>query len=85
MKTFKNLFPQICSFENLLLAARKARRGKRYKASTARFELELEKELLCLQEELREKTWQPGPYTEFHVREPKKRLISAVPPGLEGG
>jgi retron-type reverse transcriptase len=79
MKSFKHLFPQICSFENLLLAAKKAQRGQRFKPAAARFNFELEEELLRLQEELQTKTWKAGPYTEFHVYEPKKRLISAAP------
>jgi hypothetical protein len=38
-KTFKNLYPRICAFENLYLAHRKARRGgKRRRAAVAEFE-----------------------------------------------
>lgn len=29
MKTYKHLYPQVCDFENLYLAWRKARKGKR--------------------------------------------------------
>jgi hypothetical protein len=32
MKTHKNLYAQICTFENLLLAARKAATSKRFRA-----------------------------------------------------
>ncbi len=38
MKTYKNLYPQICTFENLFLAYRAAARGKRGKAEVAAFE-----------------------------------------------
>lgn len=79
MKTFKNLYPQICSFENLLLAVRKARRGKRYRTPTAKFHINLEKELPALQDALLNQTYLPGQYTEFYIYEPKKRMISAAP------
>ena len=41
-----DLYPQICSFENLYQAYRKARKGKRGKESVARFEYNQEEELL---------------------------------------
>jgi len=79
MKTFKNLFPQICSFENLLLAAKKAQRGKRFKKNVARFNIDLEKELVRLRRELLDHSYRPGKYHHFTVYEAKKRLISAAP------
>jgi len=79
VKTYQNLFPLICSFENLLEASRKARKGKRSKTDVGRFEIELEKELLTVREELVSNRYSPGRYREFHVYEPKKRFISAAP------
>jgi retron-type reverse transcriptase len=79
MKTYKNLYPRICSFENLLLAAKKAQKGKRFKTNTAEFNFQLERELLTLQQELLSQTYQPGGYHEFYIFDPKKRLISAAP------
>ncbi len=79
MKTFKNLYGQICSFDNLLLAAKKAQKGKRYKNSVARFNIDLEKELVQLRRELVDQTYCPGKYHHFTVYESKKRLISAAP------
>lgn len=38
MKTYKHLYPQVCDFENLYLAYRKARKGKRGRAQPAMFE-----------------------------------------------
>ena len=52
MKTYKHLYPQICAFENLYLAYRKARKGKRVRANPAAFERVQEDELLALQDEL---------------------------------
>ncbi len=79
MKSYNYLYNQICSFENLLLAARKAQRGKRFKEYTSRFNFNLENELITLQQELIDKTYQPGPYTEFYIYDAKKRKISAAP------
>ena len=79
MKTYKNLYPQIHSFENLYLAFRAARRGKRDRAAVASFEFDLEHNLLDLQAELRERSYQPGGYTNFYIHEPKRRLVSAAP------
>ena len=74
-----DLFAQICSFENLFLAYRKARKGKRGKTQVGTFEFNQEDELLQLQEELTSKTWTPGAYHSFYIHDPKRRLISAAP------
>lgn len=79
MKTYRNLYPQIATFSNLLLAFDKARKGKRGKAGVAIFEYNLERELLRLESELQEETWRPGGYTSFYVTDPKRRKISAAP------
>jgi len=79
MKTYKNLYPQICTFENLFLAYRAAARGKRGKAEVAAFEQELEPNLFRLQEELLAQTYRPGPYAHFPIRDPKPRITSAAP------
>ncbi|WP_225938388.1 RNA-directed DNA polymerase [Leptothermofonsia sichuanensis] len=44
-----------------------------------RFNYDLEKELAQLQHQLLTKTYQPGKYKTFKVKEPKARLISAAP------
>ena len=67
------------SWSNLQAAARKARLGKRRQYDVAWFELDRERELLRLRDELRDRTYRPGRYRAFHVREPKRRLISAAP------
>ena len=79
MKTYKNIFEKIISFENLLIASQKAQKGKRFKDSTACFNLELEKELLRLQNELTRMTYRHGSYQDFFIYDPKRRLISAAP------
>lgn len=74
-----HLFAQICSFENLFQAYRKARKGKRSKDQVAAFEYNQEEELLQLQDELLAGTWKPGAYHSFYIHDPKRRLISAAP------
>lgn len=76
--TQDSLFDRLTGWENLVAAARKTRRGKRRCADCAGFELERERELLRLQDELRERTYRPGGYRTFYVREPKRRMISAA-------
>lgn len=73
------MYEQIHSWENLLLAYRKASKGKRGHANVAAFEYHLEDNLLALQAELRDQTYRPGAYTSFYIHEPKRRLISAAP------
>jgi retron-type reverse transcriptase len=79
MKRYGNLYDEICSFENLWRAARKAQRGKRFQPNVARFNYGLERELVQLREELLTQTYRPGDYHEFFIYEPKQRLISAAP------
>jgi RNA-directed DNA polymerase len=79
MKTYKHLYPQICTWENIYLAWRKARRGKRGREPAASFEFDLETNLVQLRRELLEKTYGPGPYVSFYIHDPKRRLISAAP------
>ena len=79
MKTYRNLYPQVWDFENLYLAYRKARKGKRGRPGAAAFERVQDDELLALQDELRDLTYNPGPYHSFYIHDPKKRLISAAP------
>jgi RNA-directed DNA polymerase len=79
VKTYKNLYPQICDFDNLYWAFREARKGKRGKDPVAAFEVDLEPNLWQLHGELVAQTYCPGPYHHFYIYEPKRRLISAAP------
>jgi len=73
------MYQRLVSWDNLLLAYRKAAKGKRGQPNVAGFEYHLEERLLELQQELQNFTYRPGPYTSFHIHEPKRRLISAAP------
>jgi hypothetical protein len=65
MRRYGYLFEQVITFDNLLLAARKAWRGKRGRASVAHFSFYLETELLRLQEELRSGSYRMRPCRTF--------------------
>jgi retron-type reverse transcriptase len=79
VKTYKHLYPKVYDFENIYLAYRKARKGKRGRAQPAMFERVQDDELLNLQEELQTFTYKPGAYHSFYIHDPKQRLISAAP------
>jgi retron-type reverse transcriptase len=79
MKRSGNLWPEIIAFENLLKAARKAQKGKRFRENVLEFNFQLEQELFKLQAELQAKTYRPGQYRTFEIYEPKPRIISASP------
>ena len=79
MKRYGNLYPKIINFENLLKAAKQAQLGKRFRDSVLEFNDNLEGNLLQLQKELRNQTYQPGEYHTFRIYDPKPRLISAAP------
>ncbi len=77
METYRNLCTRLCSYENLEVAFRKARKGKTLKDYVINFESELEKNITQLKEELETLTYSPAPLTTFLVRDPKTRKISA--------
>ena len=79
MKRYGNLYPQIVDFRNLLAAAKKAEKGKRFRENVLDFNYNLEGELATIQKNLSEKTYQPGKYRTFYIKEPKSRMISAAP------
>jgi retron-type reverse transcriptase len=78
MKTYRNLWPALCCFDNLYHAWRSARRGKLNKRQVLEFEADLEENLCTLVEELQSGTYQPGGYTSFYIYEKKRRKISAA-------
>ncbi|MBI3915294.1 MAG: RNA-dependent DNA polymerase [Chloroflexi bacterium] len=79
MKIYTDLYPRICDFENLRLAYRAARKGKRDKQQVVAFEFEAESELIRLRDELISRTYKPGAYANFRLEDRKRRLISAAP------
>ena len=70
------MYEQLCSYENLELAFKRARRGKTLKPYVIEFEEKLKENLLQLQTELLSQTYKPEPLKTFIIRDPKTRKIS---------
>lgn len=68
-------FERVYDFGNLYAGFLKARRGKRGKASVAKFEANLLEALCLLSEMLKNKTYRPSDYFVFRVYEPKERIV----------
>ena len=75
MKTYRKLYPKLYDYENLFLAYKKARKGKTKKLYVIEFESNLQNNLLQLQKELIERTYQPEPIVIVVIRDPKTRKI----------
>ena len=76
MKTQKNLYEKIYPKKNLIIAWRKARKGKTKKYCVKEFEKELFSNIKNLHNELKEQTYFPRPLKEFVISDPKTRKIS---------
>lgn len=78
-KIFYNLYDKICHPLNLWWAYKDAARGKRYQPVVASFEYNLEKNLIEIEQELKDETYQLGGYHSFRIEKPKRRLVNAAP------
>ena len=74
-KTIKNEFDKYLSYEKLMEAHIKSRKGKRYRKEIIEFNLKQEEYIMWLYEQLKSGTYKHGGYTEFYVTEPKLRKI----------
>jgi len=79
MKRTGHLWEHVVSWDNLLAACRKARRGKRRRRVVEQFEFRRELELAILRQELSDSTYRPGGYNTFMIYDTKARMISAAP------
>lgn len=77
METYRSLYTELCSYKNLELAFKKARKRKTAKDYVIEFETNLEDNLIQLKYELESLTYSPAPLTTFIVRDPKTRKISS--------
>jgi len=68
-------YSQIISVENLLLAWKEFVLGKRNKADVQEFALHLMDNILQLHDDLANGSYQHGQYEQFHIADPKPRLI----------
>ena len=79
MKRINNIYPQICSIENLQLADAIARKGKLKQPGVIDHDRIREANIQALHRMLIEKTYKTSPYTTFTIHEPKERLIFRLP------
>ena len=75
MQSYNYLYDQLCSYENLELAFKKARIRKTLKHYVIEFESNLEENLVKLQFELQTFTYRPIPIQTYIIRDPKTRKI----------
>lgn len=73
------MWEEIISFKNLYLAYKLAARKKYYRKEVLVFSSNLAENLLQIQTELKNKTYQIGEYRQTIVYDPKRRLIMALP------
>src|SRR6056297_3122092 len=76
MKSETNIYEKIASFENIVFAWKKARKGKINKKYVKEFENSLDYNIKKLRYELKSQTYKPGPLKIFILRDPKTRKIS---------
>jgi len=76
MDNKRDLWKGLCSYDNLLLAFKKARRHKTQKQYVIDFEKDLETNLLLLRSELLLHSYAPKPLVHFIICDPKTRKIS---------
>ena len=70
------MYDEICSFKNLFLAYKKARKNKTKRRYVKRFEENLLDKIKILKEELTNQTYVPHRLKVFILRDPKTRKIS---------
>lgn len=71
-------FERVIDFNNMYRAFRKAKCGKGYKKSSAKFNLSALDGVNALINQLKNKTYRISGYTEFKVYEPKERVIQTT-------
>ncbi len=71
-------FEKVIDFENMYKAYRKAKRGKGYKKSAAKFNIMALEGVNLLIEQIRNRTYTISKYNEFKVYEPKERIIQTT-------
>lgn len=77
MIKLKDIFSSVTSLDTLLIAHRRALKGKRYNYYATGFDYNLISHLIKLQAELRDHEYNPGGYRKKIIVEPKVRCIEA--------
>jgi RNA-directed DNA polymerase len=79
MKRIGNIYENVISIENLYLADKKARKGKRNQYGVKVFDKERDNNILDLHETLKNRTYQTSAYKTFMIADPKPREIFCLP------
>lgn len=79
MRSWHKIYPNLITQEALFESYREFRKDKNKSLDLLSFERNLEDNLFSLYERLKDKTYQPGGYTEFYITDPKVRLIHKAP------
>lgn len=74
-KTVRNQFDKVLSYENLMEAHKKSRKGKGYRDEVIKFNLKQEDYIKWLYAVLKNGTYKHGGYQTFYIKEPKERKI----------
>ena len=74
-KTVKHKYYENLTYEKLMQAHIKSRKGKGYRKEIIEFNLKQEEYIMWLLEKLKTKEYEHGGYTTFYVTEPKLRKI----------
>lgn len=79
MKRKNQLYDQVCSIDNLLLADSIARRGKAKQTGVVEFDKNHDQNIADIYRELVTKTYRTSPYRHRTIMERKERVISILP------
>ena len=74
-KTIRNEYDKKLTYESLMEAHIKSRKGKGYRIENIKFYLKQEEYIMWLYQQLKNMTYKHGGYTVFYVTEPKVRKI----------
>ena len=74
-KTIRNQFDKYLTYEKLLEAHKKARRGKNRKPELIKFNLKQEEYIMWLYMQLKNGTYKQGGKIEYYVTAPKLKKI----------
>ena len=78
-KTIKNCFNKKLTFDALIKAEERARKGKNSKREVLIFNMDLETNIYNILNKLKKELYKTGKYWTFTVYEPKERVIKSLP------
>lgn len=78
-KSIKKVFYEKITFEKLLQAHNRAKKGKTFKEEILKFEVDLETNIINIINEIKNGSYKIGNYKTFIIYEPKERIIKSLP------